>query len=233
MLEDGTTVSLVMPCRNEGAHIQQLIEQVPTFYDEVIVVSNASTDNTWESICELGNKIDRLIPKRDDRTDDGIGYGYAHMTGMSAASSDWITCLDADGTYPAQETPRIIDWAKEHGKSFVSCNRYPDPSIPAKLQFGVKILNVEIRMLYGLRLHDSLSGMWVFKRSVVPSLALTKGDWNLSPQIKINAWQSLGDEFSEYRIHQAIRLGETKQDYFKTGWSHCTWIAKNRFKNRS
>lgn len=221
-----------MPCRNEGTHIAQLIEEVPDFYDEVIVVSNASTDDTWEKISELGEQVERLVPMRDDRTLKGVGYGYAHMTGIAAATSDWIVCLDADGTYPAAQAPEIIAWARDNGKLFVSCNRYPDPTIPAKLQLGVKVLCVEIRLLYGLKLNDSLSGMWVFDRSVVPALNLSAGDWNLSPQIKINAWQSLGDKFSEYSIRQAVRLGETKQNYFRTGWSHLTWIAKNRFRKK-
>ena len=221
-----------MPCRNEATHIAQLIEQVPSFFDEIIVVSNASTDNTWQTIQDLSANNKRLIPLKDDRTVKGIGYGYAHMTGIAAATSDWIVCLDADGTYPIDDSADVIDWAKRRDKSFVSCNRYPDPSIPAKLQLGVKVLCVEIRLLYGLKLNDSLSGMWVFKRSVVPDLQLTEGDWNLSPQIKIRAWETLGDGFSEYPIRQKIRLGETKQQYFRTGWSHLTWIAKNRFKKR-
>ena len=229
MLDDRTTVSLVMPCRNEGNHITGLLEHTPSFFDEIIVVSNASTDNTWETLCELSERMQRLVPKRDDRTVGGVGYGFAHMTGIASATSDWIVCLDADGTYPSEDAPTIIAWAREHHKSFVSCNRYPDPNIPLKLQVGVKTLCVEIRLLYGLKLSDSLSGMWVFERSIVPMLHLTEGDWNLSPQIKINAWQALGKEFCEYPIKQAERLGNTKQAYFRTGWSHLVWIARNRF----
>lgn len=230
MLQDGTTVSLVMPCRNEGAHIAQIVSAVPQFFDEVIVVSNASTDDTWEVIEALSATDGRLVPQRDDRTAGGVGYGFAHMTGIEHATSDWVVCLDADGTYPAPDAEVIIPWAREHGKSFVSCSRYPDKTIPFALQFGVKVLCAEIRLLYGLRLSDSLSGMWVFERAVVPELRLTEGDWNLSPQIKLNAWAALGERFSEYPIRQDRRLGETKQSYLRTGLSHLAWIARNRVR---
>jgi len=38
--------------------------------------------------------------------------------------------------------------------------------------------------------------------------------------------------FKEYAIKQKIRLGETKQNYFKTVLSYAIWILKNRFKRK-
>jgi hypothetical protein len=58
------------------------------------------------------------------------------------------------------------------------------------------------------------------------------GDWNLSPQIKLNAACNPNIRFTEYSIKQRLRKGETKQDYFKTGFSHAFWIFKNRFKKQ-
>ena len=42
------TVSLVMPCRNEAEFLECLIDEVPDFFDEIICVSNKSTDDTVE-----------------------------------------------------------------------------------------------------------------------------------------------------------------------------------------
>lgn len=70
--------------------------------------------------------------------------------------------------------------------------------------------------------------MWVFRRTIVDDLALTMGEWNLSPQIKLNAMLSPQIAFTEYSIAQHQRLGETKQAHFKTGFQHLWWIFKNR-----
>ncbi|MDF7640756.1 glycosyltransferase family 2 protein [Bifidobacterium sp. ESL0784] len=228
----GKTVSLVMPCRNEAGHLAKLIEQVPDFFDEIICVSNGSTDNTVEVSKALEKRYPRFTLVEDNRSAGGIGYGFAHMTGMATATSDLIVCADSDGTYPIDDAPQIVRQMKERNLSFVSCSRYPDHSIPFKLQLGVRALNIEIAVLYWFRIHDSLSGMWVFKRSVVSRLHLTEGDWNLSPQIKINAKHYLGPGFAEIKIKQRIRQGESKQDYLKTGLHHVLWIAKNRFVRR-
>lgn len=224
------TVSLVMPCRNEVAHLADLIREVPDFYDEIICVSNNSTDNTYETGLELEHEIPRLRMLRDDRVLDGIGYGFAHMTGISEAKGDIIVCADSDGTYPIDDAPTIVRFMDDEGVTFVSGCRYPDSSIPPMLRLGVTALNIEIRLLYGYPMHDSLSGMWVFRKSIVPELRLTEGDWNLSPQIKLNAIASQGHKFREVKIEQRVRHGETKQNYLKTGTRHMLWIARNRFR---
>ncbi|PKV07474.1 glycosyltransferase family 2 protein [Bifidobacterium asteroides] len=228
----GLTISLVMPCRNEAKHLARMVAAIPDFYDEIICVSNKSTDNT----VAIGRQLEKLYPRFhllvDDRAVSGIGYGFAHMTGISRAKSSIIVCADSDGTYPIEDLPRILGIMKNRSLVFASCSRYPDKNIPFTLQLGVKVLNLEIFFLYAIIIHDSLSGMWVFERSVVPSLHLTEGDWNLSPQIKLNAHKYLGDRFGEIKVTQRTRLGETKQSYVKTGLGHLKWIFKNRFTQR-
>lgn len=226
---NGMTVSLVMPCRNEAGHLAQLVNGLPSFFDEIICVSNSSTDQTVDVGRQIEHDNERFILIEDDRSKGGIGYGFAHMTGIAAAKGDIVVCADSDGTYPVEEVPCILSEMERRHLWLASCSRYPDKNIPLRLQVGVKALNVEIALLYGFVLHDSLSGMWVFKRSISDKLRLTEGDWNLSPQIKINAYKYLGNHFGEVKIVQKSRQGETKQDYFRTGMRHVIWIFKNRF----
>lgn len=226
---DGKTIALVMPCRNEGGHLKRLVSEIPDFFDEIICVSNKSTDDTVSVGKSLAQGNKRFVFLIDDRTAGGIGYGYAHMTGISRATCDYVVCADSDGTYPVEQAPKLLESMREQGLSFASCSRYPDRDIPWNLQLGVKILNMEIALLYGFKISDSLSGMWIFERNVISQLHLTEGDWNLSPQIKLNAKKYLGKRFAEIKIVQRTREGETKQNYFKTGFAHLCWIAKNRF----
>lgn len=221
------TITVCLPCRNEADHLDQVIAKIPKYVDEIIVISNNSKDNTVEVAKKLGVKA-----YEDNRTIDGIGYGFAHMTGIKNATSDIIVGADGDATYPVEDLDKIIDFLVQKDLDFISCNRYPlqdGTKIPFKLKFGVWMLNTEVRLLYGVKIKDILSGMWVFKKEARDSLNLTMGEWNLSPQIKINAATSPNIKFSEYSIAQHQRLGESHQNYFKTGFSHAKWIFKNRF----
>ena len=221
------TITVCLPCRNEANHLEQVIAKIPKYVDEIIVISNNSKDNTVEVAKQLGVKA-----YEDNRTIDGIGYGFAHMTGIKNATSDIIVGADGDATYPVENIDKVIDFIIENNLDFVSCNRYPlqdGTKIPFKLKFGVWMLNTEVRLLYGVKIKDILSGMWVFKKEARDDLNLTMGEWNLSPQIKINAAVSPNIKFAEYSIAQHQRLGESHQNYFKTGFSHAVWIFKNRF----
>ncbi|PKV10374.1 glycosyltransferase family 2 protein, partial [Bifidobacterium asteroides] len=132
----GLTISLVMPCRNEAKHLARMVAAIPDFYDEIICVSNKSTDNT----VAIGRQLEKLYPRFhllvDDRAVSGIGYGFAHMTGISRAKSSIIVCADSDGTYPIEDLPRILGIMKNRSLVFASCSRYPDKNIPFTLQLG-------------------------------------------------------------------------------------------------
>jgi glycosyltransferase involved in cell wall biosynthesis len=221
-------ISVIMPCRNEGGHLAVVIKRIPKWVDEIVVVSNKSTDNTVEEARRLG-----LTVYEDNRTVGGIGYGYAHITGIKKAKGDIIVGIDGDATYPIENLKAVIDHLDAEGLDFISCNRYPlqgGTKIPLKLQLGVIALNLETRLLYGVKIKDVLSGMWVFRKSVRSKLKLTMGDWNLSPEIKVNAATNPAIKFGEYSIIQHRREGETKQHYLATGFSHCMWLFRNRLR---
>lgn len=222
-------ISLCFPCRNEANHLKEVLARVPKFVDEVIVISNKSSDNTVEVARKLG-----VVVHEDNRTIKGIGYGFAHMTGIKNATGDIIVGADGDATYPIENLAKVIDYLLDNKLDFVSCNRYPlqaGTKIPFKLKLGVWLLNSEVRVLYNLKMNDILSGMWVFKKPVKSKIKLVSGDWNLSPEIKLKAARHPKVKFSEYSISQHKRMGESHQNYFKTGMSHTWWIFKNRFRS--
>jgi glycosyltransferase involved in cell wall biosynthesis len=221
-------ISVYLPCRNEADHLDKVLATIPAFVDEIIVVSNKSSDNTVQRARELGAQA-----IEDNRTSGGIGYGYAHMSGIDQASGDIIITADADGTYPLEQLDRILDNFMDEQLQFMSCNRYPlhrESAIPLKLRLGVWILNTEARLLYGYKIQDILSGMWVLSREAKDNLNLTMGDWNLSPEIKLNAIMHPSISFGEHHIKQHLRHGVTHQSHWKTGFSHLLWIAFYRLK---
>lgn len=220
-------ISLCLPCRNEADHLPEVIKRVPKIVDEIIVISNNSKDDT----VKVAKKL-KVIALEDNRTIGGIGYGFAHMTGIERATGDIIVGADGDATYPIEDLKIIIDRLLDEKLDFISCNRYPlqaGTKIPFKLQLGVNTLNWEVRLLYGFKINDILSGMWVFNKNAKKHLQLNMGEWNLSPQIKISAAQNPNIKFAEHSIAQHQRMGESKQAHWKTGFQHLLWIFLNRF----
>lgn len=73
-------IKVIIPAFNEASSIAHVINDIPSIVDEIIVVSNNSTDNTETNAKNAGATV--LVEPRK-------GYGYACLKGM-----DYIACLD-------------------------------------------------------------------------------------------------------------------------------------------
>lgn len=223
----GKTISIIIPCKNEEAALYSMLKKVPTYIDEVIVVDNGSTDNTATVAKDAG-----AIVIRERRHVDGIGYGYAHQSGMKRAKGDIIITLDGDETYPMEAIKEVVRYMIKSQADFVSCARFPladKHAISPIRQLGVQILNTQVSYLYGYQIKDILSGMWAMKREIIPLLNATNGEWNFSPEIKLSALTHPAIHFSEYHIAHKVRVnGFSKQNIWKTGFKHLLYILQRR-----
>lgn len=223
MINDNS-ISLVMPCRNEATAIKSVFKDLPREIDEIIVVDNNSSDQTTKIAKKIGAKI--IHEPRTTRS--GIGYGYALQKGIERAKGDIIVCMDGDGSYPVKETPQLIKHLLNRKLDFLSCNRLPfeDPKKMSLVRsFGVRVLNSLIGVLYGYKIKDSLSGMWVFKRHVYDELRPTEGGWNFSLEIKLKTIVDSRFKFSEKQIPYHDRVFDSsKQNIFRTGMEHVVYL---------
>lgn len=98
------TVKVIIPAYNEEDSIAKVINDIPLFVDEIIVVSNNSTDATEENAKEAGATV--LVETQK-------GYGYACLKGMDHIAKqenkpDIVVFLDGDySDYPEQLTEVI------------------------------------------------------------------------------------------------------------------------------
>jgi glycosyltransferase involved in cell wall biosynthesis len=224
---NGKTISLVVPCRNEARIIGTFIKKVPSYVDEICIVDNGSTDDSAIVAKKSGATV-----VTEKRTVNGIGYGFAHQTGMNKATGDYIVAMDGDDTYPVRSIKKIICMMEKKQIDVVSCNRLPLTNtkvISPIRQFGIHILNLEARLFFGYSMNDILTGMWVIRKTAIKELRATSGDWNFSPEIKINALMNPALSFCEYHINHFARAKEpSKQQIWKTGFSHVVFLLKKR-----
>lgn len=224
----GVKVSLIIPCKNEADSIAKMLLRRPKCIDEVVMVDNNSNDNT----ADTGRKAGAVVVTDKRKDGRGIGYGFAHRKGMEKARGEVLVTMDGDGTYPLNQVKEVVEYMIDNNLDMVICSRFPlhnQKAISPLRQFGVWMLNVEVKVLYGFPMNDILSGMWVVRKSVVKKLNLKEGGWNLSPEIKLAGLMHPEVALGQYHIlHHHRDNGASKQKLFETGWGHMTYIFKRR-----
>src|SRR5436305_251973 len=112
----GASVSVVIPALNEADCIGWVLERVPGWVSEVVLVDGRSTDAT-EVVAR--NLLTDLVVVHQPVP----GKGAALRAGFAAASGEIIVMLDADGSTNPAELGRFVK-ALHGGAGFVKGSRH-------------------------------------------------------------------------------------------------------------
>ena len=124
---------------------------------EILVVDDGSKDRTAEEARATGV---RVVQHRQNR-----GYGEALKTGIRHARFERIAIIDADGSYPPQEIPRLAALLDD-AEMVVGARTGPNAAIPLIRRPAKKALTMLASYLTGVTIPDLNSGLRLFRRAL-------------------------------------------------------------------
>ena len=219
----GLRVTAIIPCLNEEEGIARVLERMPSFVDETIVVDNASTDRTPQVAASFGAKVIR---------EDVRGYGRAYKRGFREATGDVIITLDGDHSYPVDALSYLLEAFLHLEVDFLNASRFPvrdRAAMSFKHKIGNLVLSLAMSLLYFRWVRDSQSGMWVFRRSILDGFRLESDGMAFSEEIKIEALKHSNVRFGEISIQYSSRLGEIKLNPWRDGFYNLWFLLRKRF----
>jgi glycosyltransferase involved in cell wall biosynthesis len=216
--EQGTRVSVVIPCLNEAETITECVTSARAVLEEsglqgeVIVVDNASDDGSGDVARAAGATV-VYEPRR--------GYGSAYLAGLAAAQGDYIVMADADLTYDFREIPAFVR-ELEAGAQVVVGNRLKGiqpGAMPWLSRIGNPILSGFLNLLYRTNVGDVHCGMRALRRDALPVLNLRAIGMEFASEMVIRAAREKLD-LREIPIKLYARVGESKLSPLRDGWRH-------------
>jgi glycosyltransferase involved in cell wall biosynthesis len=216
-------ITVVIPCLNEEQGIQRVLGALPAFVDETIVVDNNSTDRTGDVARAMGATVISELAR---------GYGRAYKKGFACATGDIIVTLDGDHSYPVDALSYLIEALLHSRVDFLSASRFPILDADAmhwKNNVGNRLLSGMMSVLFLRWVHDSQSGMWVFRRRALQHMKLESDGMAFSEEIKIEAIINPQIGFREIFINYSQRLGENKLQIWRDGFVNLGYLFKKRF----
>jgi glycosyltransferase involved in cell wall biosynthesis len=224
------TLSVVIPAYNEQESIAQTLASIPIsqlesagFAVEVLVVDNASTDDTGRLAREHGAKV-IVQPVR--------GYGNAYKAGFANCSGDVIATGDADLTYPFGILPEAVAKLDAERLDFLSTNRLESLTSQAMSPshvWGNRVLSLMAHVLFRVPFYDSQSGMWVFRRHVLSKLRVASGGMAFSQELKVEVFRR-GFRCGELPITYSPRGGRTKLRPVRDGLGNVGQLIGSRLR---
>lgn len=161
-------LSIVSPVYHGEKMVEQLVERItnsvsaitPDF--EIILVNDASPDNSWLKIKELCAKEPRVKGVNLSRN---FGQHYAISAGLSLCSGEWIVVMDCDLQDRPEEIPHLYNKAQE-GFDIVYARRVVRHDGFFK-RMSSKIFHSVFDWLSGIKTDSSISNFGIFNQKVI------------------------------------------------------------------
>ena len=183
--QEGVTpsVSVVIPTLNEVESLPWVIENLPEWVSELVIVDGLSTDRTENLARKL--RPDVVVVHQYQR-----GKGAALRAGFAAATGDIVVMIDADGSTDPREMDRFVQ-ALVDGADFVKGSRHMrdggSADFTALRAAGNKLFVMAANSLYGSKFTDLCYGYCAFWRNHVDKLGLTADGFEIETQLVLGA----------------------------------------------
>lgn len=226
-------IKVIIPAFNEEDAIAKVIAEIPSVVNEIIVISNNSTDKTEEVAKNAGATV--LLETRK-------GYGYACLKGMDYISKqevkpDILVFLDGDYSDYPEELTKLIEPIINQNKDFVIGARAElfreKGSMTPQQVFGNWLATFLMKLFFNAKFSD-LGPFRAIKYDKLLSLNMedkTYG-WTVEMQLKVLKQKM---SYVEIPVRYKNRIGVSKvsgtvKGTVMAGIKIIGWIVKYTFK---
>lgn len=177
---------VALPVFNEANSVDEVLDEVARYSDEVLVVDDGSSDGTAELLRQ--RKDIRIVTHDHNR-----GYGAALQSAFRYAAEhrfDVLVTIDCDGQHEPQRIPQFA--AACIACDIVSGSRYlkafpGDTEPPAQRRWINRRITAELNRRLGLRVTDAFCGFKAYRVDSLKRLCLTESGYAMPLELWVQA----------------------------------------------
>ncbi|MDR0626017.1 MAG: glycosyltransferase family 2 protein [Bifidobacteriaceae bacterium] len=189
-------IGVVVPAYKEQAQIQAVIETMPELVDCIVVVDDASPDQTGELARAAADERTEVITHEVNQ-----GVGGAIVTGhkrMIEEGMDVSVVMAGDGQMNPSYLPKLLDPIADEGYGFVKANRFYSSTsfegMPKHRVFGNMILTILTKAASGYwNLVDPQNGYTACTTEVLERLPLGRVHKRYDFENDLLIWLNIAD----------------------------------------
>src|SRR5688572_18449203 len=131
MVSGGVRIAVIVPRYNVEKHIIDVVETIPDYVSDVILVNDGSKDGTGELIDQAAGGRVVAINLAQNR-----GVGGAMLTGFARAAeigADILVKLDGDGQMDPGDLPLLVEPLVLGKADYTKGNRFRNALLPSEI----------------------------------------------------------------------------------------------------
>jgi len=176
-------VFVVIPGHNESKHVASVIKDAKNRgFQNILFVDDGSKDDSSKKAKEAGAIV--------LRHKINLGKGAAVKTGCDYAlkeKADIVCLMDSDGQHKARDLKRLLDKLIKTKSDIAFGYRSLNKNMPLVTKFGNWFINTTTKLIQGIKLRDTQSGMRCFTRKAYKKLRWTANDYSMESEMIANA----------------------------------------------
>jgi len=137
-------ITFVIPCRSNLPYLQQAVGSIEEHYGDkhdVVILDDASDDNSWDWITEYSEGRDNIITYRNEEP-DRVGHTVLYDVGFNLAKTEVVSILHSDMVVTPNYVQNMLKQLKP--MSVVSATRIEPPLHPPGPEKYVKNFGMEV-----------------------------------------------------------------------------------------
>ena len=183
---------VIIPAYRPDETLAQLAGRLWLYGCRIVVVDDGSGEAYRSIFSEIGELCTVL------RHSKNRGKGAAIKTALSyirenLPDCDVIGIMDADGQHLPEDMMRLIKWAFERKNTLMLGVRAVGSRMPLRSRLGNRITRTVFRLLSGVKISDTQSGLRAFRRELLEKIL------------------AVGGERYEYEMNVLLKLRDTSQ----------------------
>jgi glycosyltransferase involved in cell wall biosynthesis len=220
-------LSVIVPCYNEEKTIKQLITRVleQEVVREIIVINDASTDNSAQLIKEIQDK--RVLYLENFKN---LGKGASVKKGFNLATSEYVLIQDADLEYSPEEYPRLLKPLESGFADAVFGSRFLTFESRRALYFwhrvGNKFLTLLSNMFTNIDLTDMETCYKVIRTDFAKRIDIKESRFGLEPELTAKLAKMDARIYEVAISYRGRTYLEGKKITWKDGFSAIRCIVK-------
>lgn len=208
-------IYIIIPSLNPDNKLKKTVEgMLNTGFSHILLVDDGSDSEHKKYFPEENENITVLTHKTN------LGKGAALKTAFNyildnVPDACGVITVDGDGQHTPEDTLKCADeLEKKNGAVILGCRDFSGKDVPKRSRFGNKTTSFVFKLLCGISVSDTQTGLRAFPRSVLSELIKIKGERFEYETNMLLVLSRKGISFKEVKI-STVYLEENASSHFR------------------